>query len=103
MVFASVIFATVVLGIAQMESMKDLGRVGARALIYFEVMSTFALGLGLLMVNLVGPGKGMNIDPTTLDSKSIATYTSSAAKQDSFIEKKKPILERISKELSFIK
>ena len=86
MVFAPVIFATVVLGIAQMESMKDLGRVGARALIYFEVMSTFALGLGLLMVNLVGPGKGMNIDPTTLDSKSIATYTSSAAKQDSFVD-----------------
>src|SRR6478735_7519679 len=85
MVFAPVIFATVVLGIAKMESMKDLGRVGARALIYFEIMSTFALGLGLLMVNLIGPGRGMNIDPTTLDSKSIATYTSSAAKQDSFI------------------
>jgi aerobic C4-dicarboxylate transport protein len=86
MVFAPVIFATVVLGIAKMESMKDLGRVGVRALLYFEIMSTFALGLGLLMVNFIGPGKGMNIDPSTLDAKSIATYTSSAAKQDSFID-----------------
>src|SRR4030088_1905785 len=56
MVFAPVIFATVVLGIAKMENMKDLGRVGVRALIYFEIMSTFALGVGLLMVNLIGPG-----------------------------------------------
>jgi aerobic C4-dicarboxylate transport protein len=86
MVFAPVIFATVVLGIAKMESMKDLGRVGARALLYFEIMSTFALAVGLLMVNLVGPGRGMNIDPHTLDTKSIATYTSSAAKQDSFVD-----------------
>ena len=56
MVFAPIIFAMVVLGIARMENMKELGRVGARALIYFEVLSTFALGLGLLVVNLVGPG-----------------------------------------------
>lgn len=86
MVFAPVIFTTVVLGIAKMESMKDLGRVGFRALLYFEIMSTFALGLGLLMVNLVGPGKGMNIDAATLDTRSIASYTSSAAKQDSFVD-----------------
>jgi len=56
MVFAPVIFAMVVLGIAKMESMKELGRVGVRALIYFEVMSTFALALGLLVVNVVKPG-----------------------------------------------
>jgi aerobic C4-dicarboxylate transport protein len=86
MVFAPVIFATVVLGIAKMESMKDLGRVGGRALIYFEVMSTFALGLGLLAVNLVGPGVGMNIDPHTLDTKSISTYTAAAAKPASFMD-----------------
>lgn len=86
MIFAPVIFATVVLGIAKMESMKDLGRVGGRALLYFEVMSTFALAIGLLMVNLVGPGNGMNVDPHSLDAKSIATYTSSAAKQDSFVD-----------------
>ena len=56
MVFAPVIFAMVVLGIARMESMKELGRVGVRALLYFEVMSTFALGLGLLVVNVFRPG-----------------------------------------------
>src|SRR6185503_13757961 len=62
MVFAPIIFAMVVLGIARMENMKELGRVGARALIYFEVLSTFALALGLVVVNVVGPGEGMNID-----------------------------------------
>ncbi|SFU37526.1 dicarboxylate/amino acid:cation symporter [Pseudoduganella namucuonensis] len=85
MVFAPVIFATVVLGIAKMESMKDLGRVGGRALIYFEVMSTFALGLGLIVVNMVGPGVGMNIDPHTLDTKSISTYTA-AVKPSTFMD-----------------
>jgi aerobic C4-dicarboxylate transport protein len=79
MVFAPIIFATVVLGIAKMENMKELGRVGARALIYFEVLSTFALVLGLIVVNLVQPGQGMNVDPSTLDSKAISTYTAAAA------------------------
>ena len=65
MVFAPIIFAMVVLGIAKMESMKELGRVGARALIYFEVVSTFALGLGLVVVNVFKPGVGMNVDPAT--------------------------------------
>jgi aerobic C4-dicarboxylate transport protein len=75
MVFAPVIFAMVVLGIAKMESMKELGRVGTRALIYFEVMSTFALGLGLIVVNIFQPGAGMNVNPATLDTHSIASYT----------------------------
>src|SRR6187431_3212376 len=66
MVFAPIIFATVVLGIARMENMKELGRVGVRALIYFEVLSTFALALGLLVVNLVQPGSGMNVDAAHL-------------------------------------
>ncbi len=57
MVFAPIIFATVVLGIAKMENMKELGRVGVRALIYFEVLSTFALVLGLVVVNIVQPGQ----------------------------------------------
>jgi aerobic C4-dicarboxylate transport protein len=85
MVFAPVIFAMVVLGIAKMESMKELGRVGVRALIYFEVMSTFALLLGLIVVNIVKPGAGMNIDVHTLDTASIATYTAAAAKHDTFM------------------
>ncbi|MFC5697991.1 dicarboxylate/amino acid:cation symporter [Pseudomonas sp. GCM10022186] len=79
MVFAPIIFATVVLGIAKMENMKELGRVGVRALIYFEVLSTFALVLGLVVVNFVQPGQGMNVDPATLDTRSIATYTATAA------------------------
>jgi len=79
MVFAPIIFATVVLGIAKMENMKELGRVGVRALIYFEVLSTFALVLGLIVVNLVQPGQGMNVDPATLDTQAISTYTSAAA------------------------
>lgn len=79
MVFAPIIFATVVLGIAKMENMKELGRVGVRALLYFEILSTFALVLGLLVVNFVQPGQGMNVDPATLDTQSIATYTATAA------------------------
>lgn len=86
MVFAPIIFATVVLGIARMENMKELGRVGVRALIYFEVLSTFALALGLLVVNVVGPGKGMNVDPTQLDTKAIASYTATSAQPEGFVE-----------------
>ncbi|AOE85756.1 dicarboxylate/amino acid:cation symporter [Pseudomonas sp. TCU-HL1] len=79
MVFAPIIFATVVLGIAKMENMKELGRVGMRSLIYFEILSTFALVLGLVVVNFAQPGQGMNVDPATLDIKSISTYTATAA------------------------
>jgi aerobic C4-dicarboxylate transport protein len=86
MVFAPVIFAMVVLGIAKMESLKELGRVGARALIYFELMSTFALLIGLIVVNLVHPGVGMNVDPSTLDTKSISNYTAAAAKSTGFVD-----------------
>jgi aerobic C4-dicarboxylate transport protein len=86
MVFAPIIFATVVLGIARMENMKELGRVGIRALIYFEVLSTFALVIGLVVVNVLQPGQGMNIDPTTLDTKAIASYTVSAAKPTGVVD-----------------
>lgn len=85
MVFAPIIFTTVVLGTARMESLKDLGRVGIRALIYFEVMSTLALGLGLVVVNVVGPGNGMNVDPATLDTSGIASFTA-MAKHQSFVD-----------------
>ena len=86
MVFAPIIFATVVLGIARMENMKELGRVGVRALLYFEVLSTFALALGLIVVNVVQPGAGMNVDPAHLDAKAIAAYTHAAEKPLSFID-----------------
>jgi aerobic C4-dicarboxylate transport protein len=86
MVFAPVIFAMVVLGIARMESLKELGRVGVRALVYFEVMSTFALLLGLVVVNFAHPGAGMNVDPKTLDTSSIASYTAAAAKPHGIVD-----------------
>ncbi|GGY35958.1 dicarboxylate/amino acid:cation symporter [Pseudoduganella albidiflava] len=86
MVFAPVIFAMVVLGIAKMDSMKELGRVGSRALIYFEVMSTFALGLGLVVVNLARPGVGMNVDIATLDTAGIKNYTAAAGHSGGFVD-----------------
>ncbi|KFX81174.1 C4-dicarboxylate transporter, partial [Ralstonia solanacearum] len=86
MVFAPIIFATVTLGIARMENMKELGRVGVRALIYFEVLSTFALALGLIVVNLAQPGQGMNVDAAHLDTKAIAGYTHAAARPQTFVD-----------------
>jgi aerobic C4-dicarboxylate transport protein len=86
MVFAPIIFATAALGIARMENMTELGRVGLRALIYFEIVSTLALALGLIVVNVVQPGTGMNIDPATLDVKSIASYTATAAKPTGVVD-----------------
>jgi DAACS family dicarboxylate/amino acid:cation (Na+ or H+) symporter/aerobic C4-dicarboxylate transport protein len=78
MLLAPVIFLTVVSGIARMENMKELGRVGVRALLYFEVVSTLALAIGLIVVDVFKPGAGMNIDPKALDTSSIATYTTQA-------------------------
>jgi len=75
MIIAPIIFCTVVIGIAGMEDMKKVGKTGGLALLYFEVVSTLALIVGLVIVNLIQPGAGMNIDPSTLDTKSIATYT----------------------------
>ena len=77
MLIAPIIFCTVVLGIAGMEDMKKVGKTGALALIYFEVMSTVALIIGLIVVNLVKPGVGVNADPATLDAQSVKQYTSS--------------------------
>ncbi len=74
MIIAPVIFCTVVLGIAGMEDMKKVGKTGGLALIYFEVVSTLALIVGLVIVNVVQPGAGMNVDPATLDSKAVAAY-----------------------------
>src|SRR6202451_2911519 len=69
MVLAPIIFGTIVVGIAKMGSLKEVGRVGVKALIYFEVVSTLALVIGLVVVNLLKPGAGMNVDPSTLDPK----------------------------------
>ena len=75
MVFAPIIFAMVVLGIARMENMKELGRVGVRALIYFEVLSTFALGLGPARGQPRRSRRRHERRPDDLDTKAIATYT----------------------------
>ncbi len=81
MIIAPVIFCTVVTGIAGMESMKAVGRTGAVALLYFEVVSTIALIIGLIIVNVVQPGAGMNVDPATLDAKAVAVYAEQAKDQ----------------------
>jgi aerobic C4-dicarboxylate transport protein len=75
MMIAPIIFCTVVIGIAGMEDMKKVGKTGGLALLYFEVVSTFALIIGLMLVNVIQPGAGMNVDPTTLDTKGLAAYT----------------------------
>jgi aerobic C4-dicarboxylate transport protein len=81
MIIAPIIFCTVVTGIAGMEDMKKVGRVGAKALIYFEVVSTFALAIGLLVVSIVQPGVGMNADVSKLDTRALTTYTAKADSQ----------------------
>jgi len=81
MIIAPVIFCTVVSGIAGMESMKSVGKTGGIALLYFEVVSTLALIIGLVVINIAKPGVGMNIDPATLDTSGISKYVESGASQ----------------------
>ena len=78
MVIAPIIFLTVVSGIAGIGDMKKLGRVGLKALLYFEVVTTFALVIGLIVVKLVQPGAGINANPSTLDAKAVEQYTKAA-------------------------
>ncbi len=78
MVIAPIIFCTVVSGIAGMQDMKKVGRVGAKALLYFEVVSTLALIIGLTVITLVQPGVGFNADVSKLDTKALASYTTGA-------------------------
>ncbi len=86
MIITPVIFCTVVTGIAGMEDMKKVGRVGGKALLYFEVVSTLALGIGLLVINIIQPGVGMNADVSKLDTKALSTYTTAAAKTHSTVD-----------------
>ena len=78
LLIAPIIFATVVTGIAGMGDLKKIGRVGLKALLYFEVVSTLALIIGLLVVNWIQPGVGLNADPATLDASAVAQYTTVA-------------------------
>lgn len=78
MMIAPIIFSTVVVGVAKMGNLREVGRVGLKALIYFEAVTTCALVLGLIVVNLVKPGSGLNVDPSTLDVKVVAKYVTGA-------------------------
>src|SRR5688500_10484101 len=78
---APIIFCTVVTGIAGMENMKAIGKTGALALLYFEVVSSIALIVGLVIVNVVQPGAGMNVDVSQLDAKAVETYAKAAEQQ----------------------
>jgi aerobic C4-dicarboxylate transport protein len=81
MLISPVIFCTVVLGIAGAGDMKKVGRVGGKALLYFEVASTFALAIGLVVMHVIRPGSGFHVDPASLDAKAVATYAKLAAEQ----------------------
>lgn len=81
MIITLVIFCTLVTGIAGMDDMKKVGRVGGKALLYFEVVSSLALLVGLLVGNLVHPGSGFNINPATLDAGAVAQYAGQAKAQ----------------------
>jgi len=82
MIITLVIFCTVVTGIAGMENLKKVGRVGGMALIYFEIVSTLALLIGLVVGNVVHPGSSFHADPATLDAKSVADYAGQAKAQN---------------------
>src|SRR5258706_10258568 len=82
MIITLIIFCTVVSGIAGMQDMKKVGRVGGKALLYFEVVSTIALFLGLLVGNLVHPGSGFNVNAASLDVKAVAEYSGQATAQN---------------------
>src|SRR5229473_434504 len=81
MIITLVIFCTLVTGIAGMEDMKKVGRVGGKALLYFEAVSTLALLIGLVVGNVVHPGSGLHVDPATLDPKAVAEYAGQAKAQ----------------------
>jgi len=81
MIIAPIIFCTVVHGIASMQDMKKVGRVGLKALIYFEVLTTLALIVGLIVANTLQPGAGMNIDPSSIDTKAIQGFVAKSREQ----------------------
>ena len=82
MMIAPIIFCTVVHGVASMRDMRKLGRVGVKTLVYFEIVSTLALAIGLMVVNVLKPGAGFNIDPETLDPQIGQAYSQKARSMD---------------------
>jgi aerobic C4-dicarboxylate transport protein len=93
MMIAPVIFCTIVHGIASLSDLKKVGRIGLKAIVYFEVVSTAALAIGLLVGEVVRPGAGFNIDPASLDPKSVATYVS-RAKEEGIVQHLMAIIPR---------
>src|SRR5216110_167499 len=85
MLIAPIVFTTVVVGIAHMGAMKDVGRIGLRALVYFEVVSSVALAIGLIVVTVLQPGRGVGLNPSAADIASVAQYTT-ASKQLSTVD-----------------
>lgn len=81
MMIAPIIFCTIVTGIAGMQNTKKVGRVGLKAILYFEVVTTIALIIGLVVINVLKPGVGINVDVTTLDTKSVETYITEGKSQ----------------------
>ena len=81
MLIGPIVFLTVVLGFAGAGDLRKVGRVGIKALVYFEVVSTLALIIGLIVAKTMKPGAGFNIDPASLDTSAVATYTNAAATQ----------------------
>lgn len=84
MMIGPIIFCTIVTGIAGMQSVKKVGSVGIKAIIYFEVVTTLALVIGLVIVNLLKPGVGMNVDPAMLDAKAVEGYVKQTTHQNGF-------------------
>ena len=82
MVIGPIVFITVVTGISSMGDMKKVGKVGGKALLYFEVVTTFALAIGLIVVNLIGPGRGMHVVQGQVDAKAVAKYAAAAHEHD---------------------
>src|SRR5215469_5020551 len=78
MLLAPIIFGTIVVGIAKMGSIREVGRVGLKALVYFQIVSFLALAIGLIIANITKPGAGMNIDASTINTTSVADYTAAA-------------------------
>lgn len=85
MTLGPIIFCSVVLGIARMGDLKEVGRVGIKALLYFEIVSSISLLLGLVAIDVLHPGRGMNIDATTLNGHAVAGYASTAQTHSSFV------------------
>ncbi len=86
MVIAPLIFSSIVIGIAGMKDVKKVGKIGLTSIIYFEIMTTVALIIGLVFVNIIEPGRGMNADPASLDISSVSHYIAESKKNHTFMD-----------------